>query len=287
MTERRFDDGYWGDPFVQSLPKDAKLLYAYLFTNKHCNPAGLYQITPKTISFETGIAEADIPELFEVLKPKVVWYSDQNLVWVKNFIKRQSISSKFLVAVARCLNTINNNEAVKALLNYNRERYSLLIPYEHPTDRVAIPSTSTSISSTLSSSKGIGVVKGEGEKTTTGETIPPSESEIEESLSEGDRKVISVWHSVKGFFMPNEEVAELVTRLRIEFPEVDIPDESKAWAARKVSEPLTLQSRPSSQIWNWMRKAREFAQERRRSEQTKGQRVRGSRPAVDFRGRSW
>ena len=57
MPERRFDDGYWDDPFVQSAPKDAKLLYAYLWTNKHCNPAGLYQITPKTISFETGISE--------------------------------------------------------------------------------------------------------------------------------------------------------------------------------------------------------------------------------------
>ena len=267
MPERRFDDGYWDDPFVQSLSKDGKLFYAYLWTNKHCNQAGLYQITPSTIAFETMLSEADIPKLFEELTPKVVWYRDENLVWVKNFIKRQSISSKFLVAVARCLNSINNNGAIKALLDYNRERYTLSIPYEYLINRVSIPSIPPSPSSTLnSSSKENRVVKGKGEKTATGESIPPSESEIEESLSEGDRKVISAWRSVKGFSMPIEEAAELVARLRTEFPDVDILTESKAWAARKLSEPLKQGSRPSSQIWNWMRKAREFAQERERKE---------------------
>jgi len=177
MPERRFDDGYWDDPFVQSAPKDGKLLYAYLFTNKHCNPAGLYQITPKTISFETGIAEADIPKLFEELAPKVVWYREENLIWVKNFIKRQSISSKFLIAVARCLTSINNHVAVKALIDYNRERYTLLIPYEYPSDRVSLPSIPPSPSS---SNKEERVVKGKGEL-----------SKDEEALIEGLRKLPS------------------------------------------------------------------------------------------------
>ncbi|HUV55784.1 MAG TPA: hypothetical protein VMV84_00995 [Dehalococcoidales bacterium] len=259
MTERRFDDGYWDDPFVQSLSKDGKLLYAYLWTNKHCNQAGLFQITPSTIAFETKLIEADIPELFQELNLKVIWYPAENLVWVKNFIKRQSISSKFLVAVARCLNSINSNGAINALINYNRERYALLIPYEDPIDRVSIPSISTS-KSISKSNEGVRVVKGKGE-------IPPSESESEESLSVGDREVISIWRSVKRFSMPIEEAADLVARVRTEFPDIDILDESKAWAARKLSESLTPRSRPSSQIWNWMRKAREFAQERRKGEQ--------------------
>lgn len=392
MPERRFDDGYWDDPFVQRLSRDSKLLYPYLWTNKHCNPAGLYQITPSTIAFETKIAEADIPQLFEELAPKVVWYRDENLVWVKNFIKWQTLSPKFLVAVARCLKTINNNGAVKDLLEYNEERYGFLIPYQRqhisldkrecvlirdnficqycgkeitestdfemdhvlPVTRggkdhypnlaaschtcnqkkldktpeeAGLPNPNpssfhhaqaiyllknneelrnkwvsvfpdrldevdlilgnvdqyystlksqkelSSISSSLSrsnSDKGKEVVKGKGEKSTTEESISPSESEIEESLSEGDRKVISVWRSVKGFSMPIEEAAELVARLRTEFPDVDILAESKTWAARKLSEPLKQGSRPSSQIWNWMRKAREFAQERSKGERQHG-----------------
>ena len=48
--------------------------------------------------------------------------------------------------------------------------------------------------------------------------------------------------------------------------ELDLLKESKGWAARKLSEPLGPRSRPSSQIWNWMMKARQFAQERRERE---------------------
>lgn len=172
MTERRFDDGYWDDHFVQSLPKDGKLLYAYLWTNKHCNSSGLYQITPSTIAFETKLAGEDIPQFFEELIPKVVWYRDENLIWVKNFIKKQSISPTFLVAVARCLIPINNNIAVEALIDYNRERYSLLIPYENPMGRVSRPCTSSALSN---ANKWVGVVKGEGK-------LPPEEREIFEGL---------------------------------------------------------------------------------------------------------
>ena len=257
MPERGFDTGFWNDPLVQKLPQEGKTLFAYLWTNDHCNQAGLYEITPATIAFETGLSLADIPTLFESIKPKVVWYPDENLVWVKNFIKRQSKSPKFLAAAAKSLTSIHNNGAIKELLDYNLQRYSISIPYRYYIDRLSILTRVSASASVSGSDKEMRVVKGEEKP------IPPSESEIEESLSEGDRKVISVWFSVKGFSMPNEEAAELVARLRTEFPDVDILDESKAWAARKLSEPLKPESRPSAQIWNWMRKAREFAPDRK------------------------
>jgi len=87
---------------------------------------------------------------------------------------------------------------------------------------------------------------------------PTSESEIEESLSQGDREVISVWHSVTGFKLSMKDSAELVANLRTEFPDVDLLAESKAWKARKLSEPLTAKSRESGQIWNWMKMSRRF-----------------------------
>ena len=290
MTERGFDTGFWNDPFIQKLPAMGKLLYAYLWTNPHCSQAGLYEITPDTIAFETKLTEADIPILLESLKPKVVWYPEQDLIWVKNFIKRQSKSPKFLAAVAKSLLSIHHSEAIKELLEYNLDRYSISIPYQYYIDRVSILTrVSASVSSAVSASvsdKGVGggVTDFAKEIRNVGESIPPSESEIEESLSEGDRKVISVWFSVKEFSMPNEEAAELAARLRTEFPDVDILAESKAWAARKLSEPLKPESRLSAQIWNWMRKAREFAQERRKDEQVKGQRVK-AHPREDYRGR--
>ncbi|MGD8228060.1 MAG: hypothetical protein PVI20_09785 [Desulfobacteraceae bacterium] len=141
MTERSFDDAFWADPFIQELSKDAKLLYAYAFTNQHCNQAGLYQITLKTISFETGIDLDSLPQLFESeLKEKVVWYANHQVLWVKNFIRRQSKSPKFLIAVARCLEKIKDKKMVEELLLYND---TLLIPYEYPTNSIPIRPTTT------------------------------------------------------------------------------------------------------------------------------------------------
>ncbi|MBA7577185.1 hypothetical protein ES708_19031 [subsurface metagenome] len=238
MPERRFDDGYWDDPFVQSLAKDGKLLYAYLWTNKHCNQAGLYQITPSTIAFETNLSEADIPQLFEELAPKVVWYRSENLVWVKNFIKRQSISSKFLVAVARCLTSINNHVAVEALIDYNRERYTLLIPYEYPIDRVSIPSTSTSPSNTRSKRE-VGVVKGKGE------------------LSSEEKEIIGCLGQLKGW-QADEDDVHWLQGLRSEYPGFTLA-ESKACVDYHSGKPVPKHKG----IWknrfrNWMIKKREF-----------------------------
>ncbi len=288
MPERGFDSGYWTDPFIQKLPLEGKTLYAYLWTNNHCNQAGLYEITPDTISFEMKLEKERITELMHLLEPKVKWYPEQNLVWVKNFLKRQAKSSKFLQAAAKSLTTIHVNGAIKEFLEYNLQRYRISIPYQYYMDRVSIPSISASSSisdSIADSGMGLGAVKGEGVEGR--EAIPRSESETEESLCEGDREVISIWCSVKGFSMPNEEAAQLVARLRTEFPDIDIRKESKAWAVRKLSDPLRPNSRASSQLWHWMNKARDFAQERSLIERGKGQRVKGSRTASDFRGGKW
>ena len=117
MPERGFSTEYWADPFVESLSPEGKLLYAYLWTNPHCNQAGLYEISLDRIAYETKLQAATLPSLMKSLEPKVKWYPEHNLVWVKNFIKRQSKSPKFLVAAAKCLRNINNNGAVKELID--------------------------------------------------------------------------------------------------------------------------------------------------------------------------
>ena len=274
MPERGFATETWdSDEWFQDLSRDQRYLFIYLWTNAHCNPAGLYHITLVTIANEAKFSKEDVPELLNSLTPKIKWYPEQNLIWVKNFIKRQSKSPKFLAAAAKCLTTIKHNGAIKELLDYNLERYSISIPYQYYIDRISIL-TRVTASDTGPVSEEVEVVKGKGEKITTGEAIPPSKSEIEENLSEGDRKVISVWCSVKGFNMALSDASELVARLRTEFPDIDILAQSKKWAARKLSEPLMKKSRPSAQIWNWMCKAREF-------EKKGGERYGAHRPGAE------
>jgi len=54
LAERGFQTELWTDSFIQGLSPEDKLLFIYLWTNKHCNQAGLYEITLKTIAFDTG-----------------------------------------------------------------------------------------------------------------------------------------------------------------------------------------------------------------------------------------
>ena len=97
MPERGFATETWdSDEWFQELSRDQRYLFIYLWTNNHCNQAGLYHITLSTISFATKIPKEELPELLNSLVPKAIWYPEDNLIWVKNFIKRQSKSSKFL-----------------------------------------------------------------------------------------------------------------------------------------------------------------------------------------------
>ncbi len=146
MTERGVDDGYWDDRFIQKLCKDAKMLFFYLWTNKHCNQAGCYEVTLETISFETRIEIDDLPALFKAIEPKATWFAEDNIVWVRNFVKRQTKSPKFLVAVAKSLKGIRNKEIVAEVVAYNERQHSLSIPYQYNMDIVSIPSASVSVS---------------------------------------------------------------------------------------------------------------------------------------------
>ena len=139
MAERGFQTELWTDPFIQGLSPEAKLLFIYLWTNKHCNQAGLYEITLKTMAFDTGLPLETLAERLKQLEPKVVWYPEQNLIWVKNFLKRQCKSQSFLVAAAKCLKIITVNSLVKEFLNYN-QNLNLLPIYKECGGTVLPPS---------------------------------------------------------------------------------------------------------------------------------------------------
>tara|TARA_Y100000310_G_scaffold166912_1_gene166612 strand:- start:4339 stop:5145 length:807 start_codon:yes stop_codon:yes gene_type:complete len=138
MARRSFDDGFWGDSFVQTINRDAKLLFLYLWTNKRCNSAGLYEITLKTIAFETGIEIEELTDLLKMLSPKITWNSEQNIIWVRNFLKHQPKSPQFLKSVVECIKHINCNGLVTEYLDYYRMQ-GVSIPYQYPKDTNTIP----------------------------------------------------------------------------------------------------------------------------------------------------
>lgn len=78
----------WEDEkFLHLASSDPKLLFIYLFSNHRCPVSGIYKISLKTMSNETGI-EACEATLQEVIDVGLVKYDfEKNVVWVRGKIK--------------------------------------------------------------------------------------------------------------------------------------------------------------------------------------------------------
>ncbi len=287
MPERGFDTNFWTDPFIVRLSMESKTLYVYLWTNSRCNQAGLYEIGVETIASETGLAVESVPNLLKMLEPKVKWYPEQDLVWVKNFLKRQAKSPKFLIAAAKCLGNIKNNGTVKELLDYNLQRHSISIPYEYSIDTVAILDSDTKVAvvdSDTSASASAKSNSGSSSDKEGGEEAPAPEK-ISAEVQDKELAVISQLYEANiGMLTPM--IVEQLRDIRARYP--------PGWFGEALKEAVALEHRSLKYIEailaRWKTegfKSRTKAKGRKEEREGKGQRVKGARPASDFSGRSW
>lgn len=138
----------WSDPWVESLPSNAKLLFIYLWTNPNRNLPCLYQITYKRMSEDTGINRQDIENTLLLLYPKVVYDEESNLVFVVNFVRRQFlrtgfVSPKIIVGIERALALLpRSHQFISLFLDTYKDvsiRYPYpLIGYSYPIDKVQV-----------------------------------------------------------------------------------------------------------------------------------------------------
>jgi len=64
-TQRYISTSFWDDKWIMELDPSEKLLYLYLLTNPLTNIAGIYKITVKRISFDTGFTPDTIGHIFQ------------------------------------------------------------------------------------------------------------------------------------------------------------------------------------------------------------------------------
>lgn len=142
MPERSFSTEIWdSDQWFQDLSKEQRYLYIYLKYNNHCNQAGLYHTTIKTMSFDTKIDDGRLPELLSSLAPQIEWYPEHDLIWVKTFLQGQAKSPKFIIAAIKSLNGAKVPEEIRAEFEiYNEELLRGIAPSEHvsPTKRECV-----------------------------------------------------------------------------------------------------------------------------------------------------
>jgi hypothetical protein len=106
---RSINTKFWDDSYVIDLVPNEKLLFLYLLTNPLTNLAGVYEITFKKISFDTGLELKDIKEVFSKFeKDKKIIYSNGFII-IKNFLKNQSCNDTMLKNVEKTVNQLPSN----------------------------------------------------------------------------------------------------------------------------------------------------------------------------------
>jgi hypothetical protein len=139
MASRVIHDSVWGDAWFQDLPPASKLVWVYLLTNSHLEVSGIYQITPKTISNETGIPLIDVNGILEafVADKKIVYES--NVVGIVNYHRHNGMMNnpKYRVAIRKSLDKLD--ESIRTLFCDRLAIDTQSIPNALPIDTQSIP----------------------------------------------------------------------------------------------------------------------------------------------------
>jgi len=114
---RSVNTKFWNDPFIEGLHPNDKLLFLYLLTNPLTNLIGIYEITIKRISYDTGLKKENILKAlkgFERLQKAL--FIDEFIV-LPNFLKNQSLNDNMKTGVINIFKNLPNELKIKLLGN--------------------------------------------------------------------------------------------------------------------------------------------------------------------------
>ena len=86
-TYRPVHINIWKDPDFEKFNYTQKLIFIYLLTNESTTESGIYPITVKTISNETGVPIKKVEELLANGFKNISYDFDNSCVFVKKFLK--------------------------------------------------------------------------------------------------------------------------------------------------------------------------------------------------------
>jgi hypothetical protein len=128
---RLVDCGTWDDPWFAELEPAAKLLFLYLITNHRTKAAGCFEITTRSICFETGLTTDRVTTLLAAFGERVRWWPDHQIVWIKNFYRRNSgekDNPKFREGAKRSIVSMPREVTEAVCKEYPELRYPLDAP---------------------------------------------------------------------------------------------------------------------------------------------------------------
>ena len=114
---RSINTKFWEDSFVEELPPNEKLLFIYLLTNFSTNLLGVYEITLKRISYDTGLNFETVRKGLERFrKAKKVIYEDGFII-LPNFLKHQRLNSNMKIGVVKLFEQLPETLKISILGN--------------------------------------------------------------------------------------------------------------------------------------------------------------------------
>ncbi len=130
-TQRYVSTSFWDDEWIQSLDPSEKLLYLYLMTNPLTNIAGVYKITDRRISFDTGFNLDTIGHIFSKFEKSRKVYRKGEYVVLPSWPKHQKWekSEKVKEGIVRIL-----EELEPEIIEFLKQ-----IGYRYPIDTLSIP----------------------------------------------------------------------------------------------------------------------------------------------------
>jgi len=125
-SHRYINTKFWTDSYISDLDPTQKYLFLYFLTNPLTNIAGIYEISLKQISFDTGIKMKAVNNILKKFKKdKKITYIDSWII-IANFPKHQEYNRSPLIKTG--IETILDKipQSIRYRLN------TLSIPYTYP-----------------------------------------------------------------------------------------------------------------------------------------------------------
>lgn len=94
------DSSWWVD---RDYSNNARLLYLYLISNSHTNPARIYKISRRTMANETGIPLSQVSELLKELTGDVQWYEGENVIWIRDYLESACKNASWLIGALKAV----------------------------------------------------------------------------------------------------------------------------------------------------------------------------------------
>ena len=115
---RQLHTTFWDDTLILDLTPEQKYFYIYLLTNPNVKQCGIYEISIKQISYQTGYNNDTVYNLLELFENmnKIVYSKETNEIALVNFLKYNgSDSPSIRKCIEKDLKSVKNKDLIKCI----------------------------------------------------------------------------------------------------------------------------------------------------------------------------